>query len=927
MPERTVKAKIQLSVTGASAAAKELGAVNSQVEKTRQEIARFKSGGGLNTITAGSDRINVAQAQLARLALQLNDVETEAKAVKKALSETSDAVKLDALNRKFLELQESAAGLREEIGRIPRELRDGINESVGYLGDIGSNLSGLAGSAATFGGSVSGVMGAAGVQLSAGPLAGVAGGLQTSAEIFNTLEAFPRLTAALGTFREQLSKISLNSIKANKDLLLAGGAIGAIGLAAVGISLAAQESKKGLLEFIDAQKRAEQSTAALKTQLEQLSSAADISRLESVNQARREAIRQEIAELEAKRSETESSLVFRAQDAFESSLFRMADPLGINAKIMNELGVNTDETDKRIEELNNELKTLDESSAQLNSALAQVSINARQAAGELDNQLQRYLTQIRLTSDGTIEELDRLTEETRQQILANQFLQTDAVGELYKALLAQANTVLTPEAIQQAINAPSFEEAIVNLKNALTGAGVELAPGVQELDGKLVSISGTIGTLTKDLETQTNPALRNTITLREQEAAALERAQDAFEDLNRVTEQIADLESEMAQQREDERRQASRDRDVANLENQIRLAEAKESAAKQASAVNQIRAEGAKAEKAILDKTVKADRDARAKLLNGISKINADFMAAELKAWEAYRLSEQRITEDTQRERLRLLEDTEAALLDAARKNDVSAFLQAQRNGTRELKRLDENAGVEAKRRSEDFQLERAQAAKEREQRLNDLRAQYTTEKQQRDQAAKEELAQTQANTQAKLNQQKAAGQQEISESQRLRNQLAALRQQWAEQDKQRERNERLRAQQQELTDLRRHSTNLLNTIRQAQQQQINTVSAAGRQINSILQQALNSINRGRTTTTSLSPISTGQAVNVPFFGNMNIGTPNQSARGGSSGGGSNGGKTTNVYINAQVGEIVTPTQLKMTLDNLSDAIIGGMED
>lgn len=925
MAEKTVKAKIQLSVTGASAAAKELGGVNAQVEKTRQEIERFKKQGGLNAITAGTDRINVAQAQLARLALQLSDVEAEALAVRKAISATSDATKLDQLNRKFLDLQETAAGLRLEIAKIPRDLRESVTDTVGYLGDIDTGLSTLAGSAASIGGNVTGVLGAAGVQLQSGPLSGVAGGLQLGAEAFAAAEAVPRLTNALGTLRERLGQISLNSITANKDMLGMGAAIGIVGIAAAGVTLAAQDSKKGLLEYIDTQKRAEASTAALKAQLEQLSSAADISRLEAANEARRRAIEQEIADLEAKKAETESSTIFRIQDAAESSLFRMADPLGSVAKGMDQLGVNTDEADARIKELNDELKALDESSAQLNSTLAQVSINARQAANELDNQLQRYLTQIRLQGSGTTEELERLQEETRQQILANQLLQVDATGELYKALLAQAATILSPEAIAAAISAGP-EAAIGMLTEGITEAGQELTPGVVDLQNKFNEIGSNIGTLTKDLENLNNPALRESITLREQEAAALEHAQDAFEELNRATERIADIEGEIAKQREDERRQASRDRDVANLENQIRLAEAKEAAAKQASAVNQIRAEGAKAEKAILDKTVKADRDARAKLLNGIRKINADFMAAELKAWETYRLEEQRITEDTQRERLRLLEDTEKELRDAARRNDVSAFLRAQENGTRELKRLDENAGVEAKRRSEDFQLERAQAAKEREQRLNDLRAQYNAEKQQRDAAAKEELAQSQANTQAKLNQQKAAGQQEISESQRLRNQLASLRQRWAEEDRQRERNERLRGQQQELNDLRRHQTTLLNTIRQAQQQQVNTVSAAGRQINSLLSQALNSINRGRTTT-STSPTSTGQSVNVPFFGNLNVGTPN--ARGGSSGGGSggNGGKTTNVYINAQVGEIVTPTQLKMTLDNLSDAIIGGMED
>lgn len=925
MAEKTVKAKIQLSVTGASAAAKELGGVNAQVEKTRQEIERFKKQGGLNAISAGADRINVAQAQLARLALQLNDVEAEAKAVRKALSETSDAVKLDQLNRKFLELQESAAGLRLEIAKIPRDLRESVTETAGFLGDIDTGLSTLAGSAASIGGRVTGVLGAAGVQLQSGPLSGVAGGLQLGAEAFAAAEAVPRLTNALGTMRERLGQISLNSITANKDLIGMGAAIGIVGIAAAGITLAAQESKKGLLEYIEAQKKAEQSTAALRAQLEQLSSAADISRLEASNEARRRAIQQEIADLETKRAETESSAIFRIQDVAESSLFGMVDPLGSVAKGMDQLGVNTDEADARIKELNDELKALDESSAQLNSALAQVSIQARQAANELDNQLARYLTMIRLQADGTSEELDRLLEETRQNILANQFLQVDATGALYTALLAQAATILSPEAIAAAISAGP-EAAIGMLTEGITSAGQELTPGVVDLQNKFDEIGNNIGTLSQDLENLNNPALRESITLREQEAAALERAQAAFEDFNRVTEQIQDIEAEIAKQREDEARQAQRDGQVAALENQIRLAEAKEAAAKQTSEINQIRAEGAKQEKAIVDKTVKADRDARAKLLNGISKINADFMAAELKAWEAYRVSEQRITEDTQRERLRLLEDTEKELRNAARRNDISAFLRAQEAGTTGLRRLDEDASVEARRRSQDFQLERAQAAKERDQRLADLKAQYNAEKQQRDAAAKEELAQVQTTTQAKLDQQKAAGQQEISESQRLRNELAVLRERWAEQDKQRERNQRLQGQQQELNDLRRHQTTLLNTIRQAQQQQINTVSAAGRTINNLLSQALNSINRGGTTSTTSTSTGTNQrtSVNVPLLGNVNIGTPNtQSARGGSSGGGS--GTTNTIYVNAQVGELVTPSEVNLVVDNLKKAIIDGL--
>lgn len=107
-----------------------------------------------------------------------------------------------------------------------------------------------------------------------------------------------------------------------------------------------------------------------------------------------------------------------------------------------------------------------------------------------------------------------------------------------------------------------------------------------------------------------------------------------------------------------------------------------------------------------------------------VGKVDSDYMASELKAWERFRKDTEKLDRQNAKARLKIIDDTNAALLQAEKANDVIAFIAAAEKGKEALKQQDEQASEAAAERQALF-LEERQAAKEQhDQRVLEIRAQ-----------------------------------------------------------------------------------------------------------------------------------------------------------------------------------------------------------
>ena len=176
--------------------------------------------------------------------------------------------------------------------------------------------------------------------------------------------------------------------------------------------------------------------------------------------------------------------------------------------------------------------------------------------------------------------------------------------------------------------------------------------------------------------------------------------------------------------------------------------------------------------KALRADSAKAEVESKAKTQKSINDVNQRYMEQGLKSLNRYLTAEQRATENYNVNRVRKLEDLYANLSELAAKGDVAAFVTTRRTGLRDIRRGDEDFGSGARQRLEDYQTERRDALQARNQQITELRAAAQTELQGR----KAEIAE-------KIKLEQTAGQQQLSQSQQLQQQLANVRQQFAQQD------------------------------------------------------------------------------------------------------------------------------------------------
>lgn len=917
---KTVSAKIRFNIEAAQAN-KEVGAVAQSIAKLKAQTESFAKFGGLNSIGISQDKIRLANAEFAKMALELGDVELELHAIKKALMEATEVEQVDKLNRKLITLQATSAGLQAKLGEIPRGLRDSAAASIGYLGDIETALSTLSGSIATIGGSVQGVLGTAGLNVQAGPGADIAQGVNLAAQGFASAEAAIRLNQSLGVMRDQLSKVNLATLQANSALLANVGAFAAVAVAAYGVVKAYDYATKKANEPVKAWIDSLEDVDTTKLDLAAITTRRQLETLRSQQTEYKAILEEQIG---------------NTRYLLENSKQALADQTGaLGAAI--DIGQTFDLApvtgpikafQSELNSLEGQLSIVNSNLSMLNIGLAEISITAAEAAAAAQNDYDLTLRLLRLQRTGTRQQLaDELQAAQIEQEATTKTL-VDLQNEYTQALRDQVATFSSGAGIDEYLAQFTGDALIAELEKMLTTAGQTLTPGTQMLLDTIGKFEAKATELDATVTALSDGSLAAVIDARERETELLEaqkRLMDeitsAQTDYQKSLGEIADAQSDLREQQE----QDARDRQVAVLEAKIEAAKQREATSAHQQALSKIRADGQKSEKAIVDKGIKAERDSRAKLLNSISQINREFMDAQLKEWESYRTEEQRALEDSSRARLRIIQDTENALKDAARKNDVSAFISAQQGGLTDLARLDEDSSVESRRRREDFDRERREAIANRDQRLADLRAQYQDERKQRQAEAQQQLTDLQAQTEQRLAQQRDAGNRELKESEVLQQQLEQLRASFAEETKRRERNERTRDANQRLADAQAANRASLNQLRLYNEQRARIEIAGTNQI-------LNSITRlfqGRGGSTSITSTSTGQSssVNVPLLGNINVGTPNtQNTRGSRSGGNGGGSGTTNtIYVNAQVGELVTPSEVNLVVDNLKKAIIDGL--
>ena len=266
---------------------------------------------------------------------------------------------------------------------------------------------------------------------------------------------------------------------------------------------------------------------------------------------------------------------------------------------------------------------------------------------------------------------------------------------------------------------------------------------------------------------------------------------------------------------------------------------------------------------------------------------------------------------------MRKLEDLYANLNDLAANRDVAGFVNARKAGLTDIGRGDEDFGVAARRRHEDYDAQAREEETNRQRSIAAIQAAAQVEAQQRAMQLAERLQQEQA-----------AGQQQITQSQTLQNQLAALRDSWAKQDLAARRKVEDSAYNTQISALQQRQQAITGIVSQTTQPVVTFFGNVGQAI-------VNMINTVKSVASSASGTSGGSTLKAYAGGSpyitetgpiiahkgekimtsseaRNSYVPRTSGRGG-----------VNVTVNvAGVGALVSQTQL----DNTVESIVSGVE-
>lgn len=701
-----------------------LQSISKLVKENLSTIDRIAKRGGLGAIALGQDRIKAAGLQVATLGNELLGAARQAEKLRTELEGVdSSSDDFARLQTEITGTEARIASLRTEIAKVPRDLRETTQDTIGFLGDIDTSLSTVsrasiisARTLQTFGGD--------GTRAISQPLDLAGRGIQASAEFFAVAEALPRLSAAMGTLRERLAQVNLATLTAHKGLITAGIALAGLAAIALAIDKAADSAKGSLKDYVDG---LEDVNVALldASQTALITSQAQLEQTKSTNEQQLATLRQQKEELE------------RGIAGIDSAL---DDRFGVLSGVIQTVGFNADDLKDKLSEVNSELITAEKNFATLSTGLIDVSIAAKNAADATAAELNLSRQLVEITERGTTEDLDKLREDAelqRQAINDTIGIQTNALRD---GLIEQLSIALgqTIEEVESNLVGTTPDQ-IRFLLNTLNALGVELVPGIVDLQGAIDGLREDAAFTTYVIEQTLNPAIIGRTEQTEREAKALEDAKKATEEaaqaekdlqkargealttLQDARQELADFDKQLSLENEKRAREADRNSQRQALRNQIDAAKAAEAETERTSRINEARQ--------------KADADAK--------QLDAKFKADTLKAEKDYG-----------KERAKIIKDTNRAKADAELDNDVNAFIAAEQAGVDQLSELEQN-----------FQDEQAERQRQHQESLNNLRTQLA-EKERTELATRQQTA---------------------TRSQQLERQLAALEESFKVEDAKRE--------------------------------------------------------------------------------------------------------------------------------------------
>lgn len=773
----------------------------------------------------------VASAEVLRLRNILEDVNIDA-TITQSTKNLSSALK--SLRSEVTQTEKAI----DNLNATPTRLTAGV--SADAVGTFEQPLKGLAGGVGAFGGA-----------------GNVGSALNLGAEVSGSIEALGRLSSSLGDLRKEGASAAL--------------AMGAVGLGLAALAFVGKQSRDEATAYIKAQEEAIQRTKELRAELEQLSSVQDIERTKRANEIRRQEIEQQIADLERQR---DASTNARIQAAADSSLLRTltGDVFGTAGEALEIVGVSTEEWDDKLTALNEELKTLDASTEQLNSSLAEISVQAKEAANAIAGEVSLARERNQLLLQGTTDDLDKRRQAVEIDLQATTEALTNSRERFKELLIEQVKSVTgmsSGEIAELAQGLPITEQLKV-LQDVLFQAGVELAPGLDDLAAGIFRLEENTDQFTKQLELYNNPLLQAAIKAREAETKALADNKKALEDAEKAEKErfqalgkatkgyqsaVAELETFQATLADKTReRQRDAERELVREDYRRQIAAAKEAEA-EAERIQKVNA-------------------ARLKASDEIQEVERKAQAESLKAARRY-----------QKDRLDAENDLRDGLADAALNNDVNAFIAAEKAGDKELDRLeDEHREQETERQN--------QARETTQNIIRQLREQERAELTQRGQA--------------------------VTRSMQLEQQLARIEEQWRVQDAQRRfqleqqaSNQRLQLLQNEVIEAR-NIIRLLqqpNLIRPAVNTAVNTISNVIGSVGNLIRFADGGIVT-RPTLALLGEGKTPEAI-LPFRPSEGIGRAAKRA-----------GLGATYQVTVNVGELATPEDIRAVKAEVYGAIL-----
>lgn len=776
------QAELIIVARGGKEAEGQIKLIDSAVVSARKQLETFKKSGGLAALAVGNEKIAAAEKQVEALAVAL--VNADARLLELANDLKTTDVGSDAyikLQTEIAETEAKAANLRAEIKKLPRDLRESVTDTAGFLGDIDTSLATLAGSISGLGASPLGRIAGSGLQQGLGPLAGVGQGLQIGADIFAAAEALPRLSAAMGTLKANtLAYIPTLGAQAAANSTLAasaGAAAGGVGTvsgslaalavatgpyllaagAVVGTLVALKEISAAQRDMAEEVIETEQArTKALRTQRQAVLdlTSAEIDRQRRGLEVELRLLQDEQAALEAGRAAFEENN--EGSDFWTIAMLQEAEKINAAAKegaggIFGGLvdffypdslsGANT-EYAKRNVELQASIDGVTERLEALNTAFSERSpidnlISSLDEANALEDE------RARLLRDGTTEglresasELEREIVQRERNIAAARELQSrydeNSAGYQLLNTYIQENTDANADATELLALATGEAYAAAEAREAETAA----------MERNTAAIKNNVAAMGRELQ-KINELQGKRKQLRDQ----LEGIDQQLKDIGDTQERNAAREKERADLKADQ------DRREGDLQAKIDAAKLREQAAKRSADILAIQQDAHKKELAKLQDIGKAEEKAETEFNKAVNELQRDALEAKIKH---------------EQDKARIERESNAKLLQAQADRDVVAY---EREKAVKDERL---AGLDA---------EAQEQARQRQQRADDLRAQFEAERQERRIAGQQAIQEIRNEAAARVQAVQESGQTVVSEVAKLEQQLAELRKTFAQEE------------------------------------------------------------------------------------------------------------------------------------------------